>query len=291
MSLVLTPQSMKEKDMLESDWSEACLVTPHHSVRQHWNDAALRHWCSQTGRQILVCTAEDTVSAKKTSMPAQIVGKEENIHRQRKTPPKRIEIAVGMKVMVTENLETDLDITNGAQGEITTIVLHPDEPPLSDDSVVLLRYLPAYILVKLEKTKVANLPGLEAGVIPVEPRIVNMKFTVDVRGEICQRSGKRRQIPITAAYAFTDYRAQGQTIQRLIVDIARPPHGTLSLFNLYVALSRSSGRSTIQLLRDFDESVLRQSHNLNLLAEDDRIDTLDRATRMRWNRASASVLA
>lgn len=30
--------------------------------------------------------------------------------------------------MVTNNVETDLDITNGARGEIMDIVLHPDEP-------------------------------------------------------------------------------------------------------------------------------------------------------------------
>lgn len=33
----------------------------------------------------------------------------------------------GMKVMVTENVETDLNITNGARGTIVGIVCHPDE--------------------------------------------------------------------------------------------------------------------------------------------------------------------
>ncbi|KAI5984330.1 hypothetical protein EDD15DRAFT_2115244, partial [Pisolithus albus] len=44
---------------------------------------------------------------------------------------------------------------------------------------------------------------------------------------------------ITAAYAFTDYRSQGQTLDSVIVDIATPPSGGLNLFNLYVALSRN----------------------------------------------------
>ena len=43
--------------------------------------------------------------------------------------PDMIELLVGMKVMVTQNVETDLDITNGARGKIVDIVLHPDEPP------------------------------------------------------------------------------------------------------------------------------------------------------------------
>ena len=86
---------------------------------------------------------------------------------------------------------------------------------------------------------------------------------------------------MTAAYAFTDYRAQGQMIPYVIVDIATPPSGTLSLFNLYVALSRSSGRSTIRLLRDFDETLFKKSHDPSLMG---RLEKLDELTANWWNR-------
>ena len=283
--LVMTPQSVKADKLLDKDWSDACLVTPRHSVRQHWNNAALRQWCAHTGRQIFVCRAEDSISGKKNSPTGRILSKGgEYTNRQGRTAPATIEMAVGMKVMVTENLDTDLDITNGARGEIIAIVLHPDEPPSTQDSVVHLRHLPVYILVKLIKTRASQLPLLDQGVIPIEPHISSTKFAVeDEDGKVVQRSGKRRQYCLTAAYAFTDYRAQGQTISHVIVDIARPPRGTLSLFNVYVALSRSSGRSTIRLLRDFDEGVLRQSHQLDLLAEDDRLNRLHDTTQRIWS--------
>ncbi|KZT27975.1 hypothetical protein NEOLEDRAFT_1059460 [Neolentinus lepideus HHB14362 ss-1] len=64
------------------------------------------------------------------------------------------------------------------------------------------------------------------------------------------------QFPITVAtvYAFTGYCAQGQTLPCVIADIVTPPNVRLSLFNLYIALSCSSGRSTMmRLLSDFDE--------------------------------------
>ncbi|KAJ7777646.1 hypothetical protein DFH07DRAFT_731161 [Mycena maculata] len=48
------------------------------------------------------------------------------------------------------------------------------------------------------------------------------------------------QFPLTGAYAFTDYCSQGQTLPFVFVDIVTPSTGGLSLFNLYVALSRSS---------------------------------------------------
>ena len=68
----------------------------------------------------------------------------------------------------------------------------------------------------------------------------------------------------------------------MIVDIAKPPTGKLSLFNLYVALSRSSGRSTIQILRDFDEGMFKSPHDEFLLQEDARLEQLDTETCRAW---------
>jgi len=75
----------------------------------------------------------------------------------------------------------------------------------------------------------------------------------------------------------------------VIVDIANPPSGTLSLFNLYVALSRSSGRSMIRLLPEFDDSTFQRVHDLVLLAEDDRLEGLNRATKKQFEQARGSV--
>jgi len=41
-----------------------------------------------------------------------------------------VEMGVGTKVMVTENLETDFDITNGSRGKIIAIILNSNEPTL-----------------------------------------------------------------------------------------------------------------------------------------------------------------
>jgi phenylacetate-coenzyme A ligase PaaK-like adenylate-forming protein len=63
--------------------------------------------------------------------------------------------------------------------------------------------------------------------------------------------------PITTAYAFTDYHSQGQIIACVIVNIARPPSGGIT--NVYVALSRSSEREPIQLLRDFKNKLFTKT--------------------------------
>ncbi|KZT10005.1 uncharacterized protein LAESUDRAFT_694553 [Laetiporus sulphureus 93-53] len=87
---------------------------------------------------------------------------------------------------------------------------------------------------------------------------------------------------MTAAYAFTDYHSQGQTITYVIVDITTSPGGRMSLFNLYVALSRSSGRETICILRDFDEMTFFQPIDEMLMKEDGRQEELNVKTKGWW---------
>ena len=114
---------------------------------------------------------------------------------------------------------------------------------------VHLHYLPVYILVKMYRTWATHLPGLKEQVMPIEPACQTFRMVVKYfRGKAKTSTVQRRQYPMTATYAFTDYRSQGQTIPYVIVDIASPPTGGLNLFNLYVMLSCSSGRESICLL-------------------------------------------
>ncbi|KAG8727140.1 hypothetical protein FRC12_022775 [Ceratobasidium sp. 428] len=181
--------------------------------------------------------------------------------------PDEIMLAVGMEVMVTLNVETELDIANGARGTVVSIVLDPNEPPFDPTApVVTLSRVPLCVLIKMSRrTRAITLPGPGPDVLP-----------------IVQKTVRRLQLPMTPMYAFTDYRSQGQTISAAIVDIAPPPSGKkLTLYNIYVALSWSSGRDTIRLLRGFDEKLLMERLDFDLLAEGHRLDQLD-ATTARW---------
>ena len=153
-SLIIGKTNNMTSDFSTHPWKHAALVTPRHAVRKRWNDEALRKVCRENGRRIFVCTADDTYQGRPLNIKEKCLleshrSKRGSRNRVTKELPYQIEIAIGMRVMVTENVETDLDITNGACGEIVGIVLHEEEPPLAQGAVVKLRYLPAYILVKL----------------------------------------------------------------------------------------------------------------------------------------------
>ncbi|KAG2088902.1 hypothetical protein BD769DRAFT_1372314, partial [Suillus cothurnatus] len=83
-----------------------------------------------------------------------------------------------------------------------------------------------------------------------------------------------RQLPIMPAYAFTDFKAQGQTIDYVLIDIGRTTCFALSPFNAYVTLSRSHGCDYIRLLRDFDNELFLQHPSEDLRIEEARIEQL-----------------
>lgn len=76
-----------------------------------------------------------------------------------------------------------------------------------------------------------------------------------------------------------DYRAQGQTIRPVWVDIGTPPYGS---FNIYVALSRGTGQDNIRLLRDFDQRLLQQHPSEFLRMEDEHLQKLNDVTKKLW---------
>ena len=56
------------------------------------------------------------------------------------------------------------------------------KPPIAQGAVVKLRYLPAYILIKLSWTKASKLTGLDDCVIPVEPPSTTYQMTMTTKG-------------------------------------------------------------------------------------------------------------
>ncbi|KAG8745922.1 hypothetical protein FRC10_006726 [Ceratobasidium sp. 414] len=180
--------------------------------------------------------------------------------------------------MVTYNIETELDVANGALGIVKRIILHDGtiDSITSDRNTLVLTRPPACVLVRLSRTKAGLLAGLEASIVPIVP--MRARMVVDL-GKGKRVTVWREQLLLTPACAFTDYRSQGQTIPYVVVDLATPPSGGLTPFNAYAALSRSRDRQTIQLLREFDPKLFTSPPDEHLLAADRELARLDEETR------------
>jgi hypothetical protein len=62
----------------------------------------------------------------------------------------------------------------------------------------------------------------------------------------------------------------------------------LSLFNLYVTLSRGTSRDNIRILRDWDSELFLRNHDIDFLAEDRPFIMLNRVTEKWWGQMTAS---
>lgn len=279
---------MDTPDFSKEPWCNAVLVTPRNSVRAAWNHEALRRHCVNSGNYLYVVSAEDSLGGRGVG--------DTNCNMRHKLaisklkPDKtgklahRVELAVGMQVMITINMATEADLANGSRGVIEDIVLDPREvlgPAREDDEqgTIRLRYPPAMILFKPFHYEFEPFPNLAPGTIPIFPSETSFKIS---HGDIINARIKRRQFALVAAYAFTDHKSQGQTIEYAIIDIGTTRAFPVNPFAAYVALSRSRGRQSIRLLREFDPGIFTKHPSEALRVEDERLRVLTTDTRNKF---------
>lgn len=280
--LVLTNKNCVVPDFDAEPWCNAVLITPRNGMRSQWNAAALRKHCKKTGNVLYICEAEDTVgkSREPPSMEEKTVIAGLDPVKKLRSLHQRIEIAKGMKAMVTTNLATEADLANGSRGEIVDIKLDPrenvDKEQAAATGIVKLRYPPATIIFKPIHATFPQFEGLKKGEIPLFPSEYGFNIGTITNPKIPVH---RRQYVLTPAYAFTINKAQGQTIGYVIVDIGKIPRPfSLDPFAVYVALSRSTGRDSIRLLRDFEDHLLTKHPSEDLRTEDARLELLTKDT-------------
>ena len=76
--------------------------------------------------------------------------------------PDYIELAVGMKCMVTFNVATDVNLVNGSIGMIKDIFLDPREEPWREGEIVNLEYPPIMILFQPTQSCKTLFQGLQS---------------------------------------------------------------------------------------------------------------------------------
>ncbi|PPQ76981.1 hypothetical protein CVT26_007829 [Gymnopilus dilepis] len=153
----------------------------------------------------------------------------------------RLPMFEGMKVMVTENIAFDSKVVNGSEGTIRKILYDVDDEGR--------RYATAaYVHIEGIGFKI---PGLEEDVVPIFPTRVSISsIDLDMVG-LEGSTFSRHQLPLIPAYAFTDFKSQGKTLAKAIVDI-----NTARGQGTYVMLSRVTSLSGIAILRWFPPSCI-----------------------------------
>jgi ATP-dependent exoDNAse (exonuclease V) alpha subunit len=177
---------------------------------------------------------------------------------------------------LNNNIAQPVGLANGTVGVVMDIVYGPEQVPPNLPSHVWVDFYPTY-------TGPTFFPTDESrqGWIPVQPITVSDSL-LDKNGERVQVS--RTQLPLGLAWAWTIWKAQGQTYrEKVVIDLAdkEPDHGVT-----YVALSRSSKFENIGILggiseKRFIDSVKNHKKLKPRLIEEERLAKLEQETKQR----------
>ena len=118
---------------------------------------------------------------------------------------KRAEHVIASKF--TRTVKRKGTVANGTHGTIVAIVLNADEQQNDADTCMQLRFLPEYILAKLDHTRLPALEGLLQGVGQIFPTTEGFIIRVDNQKT---KTVERKQHPMTPGYTITDVLAQEQ---------------------------------------------------------------------------------
>lgn len=94
--------------------------------------------------------------------------------------PTMLRLAKGMQVMVTRNLATVANHSNGSRGKVVEIKLDSREDEVAEEAIragkVFLNYPPAVVVLELDFCDLAPLPGLSERQVPLMPE--TFKFSI-----------------------------------------------------------------------------------------------------------------
>ena len=93
---------------------------------------------------------------------------------------------------------------------------------------------------------------------------------------------KRRALPLAPAYCITTHKSQGQTLNKVVIDLKLPNDNQDDIAAIYVPLSRVKRLVDLIIIRHFDYKVLTIKPSKSQLAEIERLDKLYSDTQIRF---------
>jgi len=160
----------------------------------------------------------------------------------------KIPLVIGMPVMITQNYNVEGGIVNGCTGILKKIRFITDS--------IGNRYALSCVVESpsISADPLTSLPKNHAVILQ---ETIELKFCHPHSGKLCQI--KRTQLPITPGFAMTAHKSQGQSMEKVIIDLesCRGTEGP------YVMVSRVTSLKGLLILRPFNFSKIscRQSQD------------------------------
>lgn len=251
-----------EPDIL-AQFRDAPVIVGSKKIRDVVNQRLLRHHAKRLGQEVHLYHSKDYANRQRLTgdieQRAWRVSSTESSDALGKLP-----LFVGMRVMITENVAISKRVVNGAEGIVTDIKYVTDPNGKRNAIVVYVQISGAGQVT----------PELAEDIVPIFPQTTSFKLKLIDQGRMLTTTVSRVQLPLVPAYCYTDYKSQGRSLDRAIVDLA----SARSLQGVYVMLSRVRTLHGIAIMRLFPPNRIYNRLSQDLRTEMIRLDELTQLT-------------
>ena len=216
-------------------------------------------------KNVYVSTAKDSI--KKRNLPPNLINMIKDYPSTRTNGLLReLPLYVGMPVFLTDNIATELGLTNGTTGVVKSIQFESDEVITGESGFNYLNSIPDCVIVEMDDITMNPLEGLRPNHVPIFPKAGS--FAVRIPGRKDAININRTHFPLVPRFACTAHKSQGQTLTKAIVDLVIPEdkRGVVEINFAYVPLSRVRTLKDLTILRPFDRSILTAPINEGCVA-------------------------
>jgi hypothetical protein len=218
------------------------VIVSQNVIKDALNDRSAAAFAARTGQELHWYYAIDSRGGKEVTDP--------NLKRHLRNLPTtdtnqrlgKIPLVIGMPVMITQNFDVANGVVNGAIGTLKKIRYVENE--------IGERHAISCVVHVDSMAEDVTLSGLSSQEAAVLEDKVKMSFVHPYSHKRCTID--RTQLPIVPAFAMTAHKSQGQTIERVIIDL-EACRGTESA---YVMMSRAKSLDGLYILRPFNKKRL-----------------------------------
>ena len=251
---LLKGRGLRMMDIPNGDdgWKFAPVIVTSNATRDAINIRGAYAFAERTGAQLHWYHAID-LHKNAVVTDNDLIEKLEQQHSgQTKHRLRRIPLVVGMPVAINHNFDVAAGVVNGSHGFLRKLRYYTDNEGR--------RYLKSCI-VEIPGSDNVEMPHLPPHHFPILPDTTELKFEHGASHKRC--TIKRIQVPLEPGFSMTVHKAQGQTMERVIVDLAscagtEPP---------YVMCSRATSLEGLFVLREFGNRQIAKRRSEELRKE------------------------
>jgi hypothetical protein len=261
-----------------------CIV-PGNKLREALNRIAVLRHAKNSNTRVLIVPALDKRRGIPVPEPdrSKLLDRPEHLCGFR---PGYLYLVKGARYILKRNKAPELGLYNSTPLTLEEILFNPGHAfqsmPVSPGEPVVLSTCPAALLLNVNTPRHDNFESFGDGILPMLPSEKHWQLPLARRcvpkDKWPRRSYTRKQFELVLAYALTAHAAQGLTLSRMDADL----ESCKFYGSAYTILTRCESAENIHLIRPFQRAVLRKRPSKDLVADWQRLATLETSTLARF---------